>query len=81
MSADMAPLPMTIYGCKHKDSFWCTLRTGKIPSGASEGLGDTGLVHCHVPDSPIEETATACDSVEITKTEIVARVTKGGMIT
>ena len=70
-------VPMTIFSCKLKNSWFCT-HEGVLPSGASNNFGSQ---FCNVPDSQVEAVATDCDSVVVKKTEIVAKVTKGGMIT
>lgn len=77
MKSEMTPLPMTIYSCKLKNSWFCKVK-GQLPTGASDNFGSK---FCNVPDSPVKALATACDQVDVEETKIVAQVTKGGMIT
>lgn len=77
MAEKLFDVPMTIYMCKLSKSNRC-LYKGVKPSGASEGYGTR---FCNVPASPVKSIATDCDRVEVVETEIVAKVTKSGVIT
>ncbi|MFA5935220.1 MAG: hypothetical protein WC827_05045 [Candidatus Paceibacterota bacterium] len=73
----MTDLPMTMYSCKLKNSWFCKYK-GNLPTGASDFYGSR---FCNVPNSTVERLATNCDQIEVEETQIVAKVTKDGMIT